>query len=121
MALGAPAGLALEVSGFGDEIPEAHVRGTDAIFEYYGVDADPGEPAGEFGRFRHVISNPQIVLDGDEATVVSYFEVTGLPTAQTGLYQERLRRGKDGRWRFTAKRIVGMGAQGIAQALQHDF
>ena len=110
----------LEVSGFPEQIPDAHVQGKDAIFEYYGGDRGPDDPPSQF-HFKHVISNPQIVLDGDQATVVAYFDVTGLEVVQTGLYQERLRRGDDGQWRFTSKRIVGMLDQGTFEAINHEF
>lgn len=54
---------------------------------------------------KHVVVDPIVVVDGDEATAQSYFlrvdELRGAPVIRSfGRYHDRLARGGDGRWRI---------------------
>jgi hypothetical protein len=55
---------------------------------------------------KHVVADPRIAMDGDSATVASYFlfvmEEPGgrIAIGSFGRYRDRVVRGADGRWRF---------------------
>lgn len=73
-------------------------RGRDAIRAFY-ASTSPNEAP----RYKHHGTNLRIDVDGDEALAVSYlFYENG----RGGVYQERLRREADGRWRIVHKRIT---------------
>ena len=58
---------------------------------------------------KHVVMDPQIVVTGDEASVVSYFlrveprDAAPTQIVASGRYLDRLARCADGRWRFTER------------------
>jgi ketosteroid isomerase-like protein len=112
----------VEISGFGPQL-EKTLNGHAEIFELYGGDRDQDTSS---ISFKHVITGSKIDVEGDEAVVVSYLMVTTFSdgtgrTMQDGLYQERLRRGSDGQWRFCHKRIAGTQERGVFDALDHSY
>lgn len=71
----------------------------------------------QFAATSHHLSNVQIKLDGEKATVLSYvyafhrFAETFEPMHYWGRWVDELR--KDlGRWRFTRREVVGVGSIG---------
>ena len=58
----------------------------------------------------HLVNDARVHVDGDGATVESYFTtvLAGAPPqlGAVGRYVDRLARGADGRWRFTVRTIV---------------
>ena len=112
----------VEISGFGPQL-ETTLHGHEEIFKLYGGERDADSPS---ISFKHVITGSKIDVDGDEAVVVSYLMVTTFSagtgdTMQDGVYQERLRKGSDGKWRFCHKRIAGTQTRGVFEALNHSY
>lgn len=57
---------------------------------------------------KHLLIEPRIALNGDIASVASYFarlndSASGPVIRSFGRYRDTLRRGEDGRWRFTER------------------
>lgn len=109
----------LEISGYGESL-EGVLEGRQAIGDLY-----RRLDAGGVASGKHTTTNVHIEIEGDEATVISYLAVGAEATPGRapggGIYQERLRREADGRWRFTRKRIIGTGEQTVHAALDRDF
>lgn len=109
----------LEISGYGEAL-EGVLEGREAIGGLY-----RRLDAGGVASGKHTTTNIHIEVDGDEATVISYLAVGAEATPGKapggGIYQERLRRESDGRWRFTRKRIIGTGEQTVHAAIDRDF
>ena len=68
-------------------------------------DAFARHPHAPTTHWKHFMVEPRIVVDGDRATVDSYFarltlEDAGPTLASFGRYRDVLRRCEDGRWRF---------------------
>ena len=108
----------LEISGYGEAI-EGTFDGHAAIAGMYrGLEE---QAVGRARTGKHITTNMQITLDGeDEAVVIQYLAVGADKTDKGpggGIYQERLRREPDGRWRFIKKRIIATSEQSIDQAL----
>jgi 3-phenylpropionate/cinnamic acid dioxygenase small subunit len=84
-------------------------RGHDAVLARY-VDwtrrHDDGTP-----RTKHVTTNPIVAIDGDTATVRSYFTVlqqtasVALQPIIAGRYEDRMKRAENG-WRFVHRHMV---------------
>ena len=112
----------LEISGYGEAI-EGTLVGREAIGGLYGGIHEPGRPP---PTYKHVTTNLRVTLDGDDEAVVTHYllEMGGPQTEQGpggGLYQERLRREADGRWRFTKKRIIATSHQSVHEALIEEI
>ncbi len=109
----------LDISGYGESL-EGRLVGREAIGGLY----RRLESGGVFSG-KHSTTNVHIEVDGDEATVISYLDVGTGPKPGVapggGIYQERLRREDDGRWRFVHKRIIGTGEQTVHDAIDHGF
>ncbi len=109
----------LDISGYGESL-EGRLTGREEIGGLYRRLEEGGIFSG-----KHSTTNVQIEIDGDEATVISYLEVGTGPVPGIapggGIYQERLRREDDGRWRFVHKRIIGTGEQTVYAAIDHSF
>ena len=109
----------LDISGYGESL-EGRLNGREAIGGLY-----RRLDAGGVASGKHTTTNVHIEVDGDEATVISYLDVGQPPTPGVapggGIYQERLRREADGRWRFVHKRIIGTGEQTVHAAIDHSF
>ena len=89
------------------EVPAMGLRfaGIDAIIAFF-HSARATKP-----DVRHVISNAVIEGAGDSATSSAYLQIIdqneGLwRLAGLGRYQDKILRGKDGKWRFTHRHIV---------------
>jgi SnoaL-like domain len=83
--------------------PPFHVEGRPALEEFI---AHHTRPPGLWHK--HLVIEPLIDVDGDQASARSYFVVLveheGRPTVRVfGRYHDRLRRGADGRWRFAER------------------
>ncbi len=109
----------LDISGYGESL-EGRLVGREEIGGLYRRLEEGGIFSG-----KHSTTNVHIEIDGDEATVISYLEVGTGPKPGVapggGIYQERLRREDDGRWRFVHKRIIGTGEQTVHDAIDHSF
>jgi ketosteroid isomerase-like protein len=82
-----------------------HFAGIDAIIGYF--------HAGQATHkgMKHVISNVLIDGDGDSATSSAYLEILahregGMQVVGFGRYQDRLKKGADGRWRFIERKVI---------------
>ena len=110
----------LEISGYGEAI-EGTLVGRQNIGDLYRrLEGQRQGPA----TGKHITTNIHIEIDGDEATAISYLGVGAPPTDKGpggGIYQERLRREPDGRWRFTKKRIIATDQIPINEALVSDL
>ena len=104
-ALGDLLDACLLISGDGD----AGITGAAAITERYRSTTrryDDGTP-----RTTHVVSNPIVEVDGDDATSASRYVVfqatddLDLQPIITGRYHDRFRR-RDGTWRFRERRMA---------------
>jgi hypothetical protein len=68
------------------------------------------------GHYRiHAMMEPDISLDGDRATVRSYFQTTDndngrIYMVSIGVYQDRFVRSPDGRWRMRERLLLRQGA-----------
>jgi hypothetical protein len=68
------------------------------------------------GHYRiHEMNEPDITLDGDRATVHSYFQTTDNDNGRIfivsiGVYQDRFVRSPDGRWRMQERILLRQGA-----------
>jgi uncharacterized protein (TIGR02246 family) len=114
----------------GDALGCADCFTADAVWEAVWTDGTPIEGFRHAGReelvafFRqiavehppwtqhHLVNNPRVQVDGDEAAAQSYF-TTVLPGAppqvgSAGRYLDRLVRGADGAWRFAVRTIVAV-------------
>ena len=113
----------LEISGYGEAI-EGTLVGREAIRGLYGGIEEhmvKGPPT-----YKHITTNLRIVLEGEnEAVATQYLLEMGGPQTEKGpgggLYQERLRREEDGRWRFTKKRIIATSQQSVHEGLISDI
>ena len=112
---------ALDIAGYGPDL-DTTIHGRDAIRAMYRAldekyDNDP--------PFKHMITNCQISIDGDEAVAVTYLAEWGGPKTDEGpgggLYQDRLRREPGGVWRFAHKRIIATSKQTVDQALSQEI
>ncbi|MFC1895962.1 nuclear transport factor 2 family protein [Thermodesulfobacteriota bacterium] len=112
----------LEVSGYGglDGVDyDVTKSGRTTIRDYYagnyrGVKGPP--------RTKHNIIAGPIEIEGNEAVAVAY--LLDIPPATPGnpgggIYELRMRRQADGRWRFATMRIVSTGKQTVSEALLH--
>jgi ketosteroid isomerase-like protein len=81
----------------------AAVTGRDALLAFFGGLADAG-----LTTFWHHVSNLEIDVDGDRATVRSMLwqpcVVDGVPHVAAGRYADRLVRTDDG-WRYSVKQV----------------
>jgi uncharacterized protein (TIGR02246 family) len=73
----------------------------------------PGAPPPRPGEIRtlHVISNLSYRIEGDTAAGGSYWQTIGVRDGQSavltaGHYEDVLKKGQDGRWRFASRVIV---------------
>ena len=111
----------LEISGYGEAI-EGTLEGRDAIAGLYrGIKPPDGPP----GPGKHITTNLRIKLEGEkEAVATQYLAIGGDATEKGpggGIYQERLRREADGRWRFTKKRIITTVERTVTEAFASPF
>jgi 3-phenylpropionate/cinnamic acid dioxygenase small subunit len=75
-----------------------------------GVPAGEGPPGGMPASMKHVITNPQVQLDGDRATATSYWMEVAIGKGKdekplvvsTGYYSDVLKR-DNGRWKFQSR------------------
>ena len=88
------------------EVPamDLHAGGIDAIVAFFTASRESNP------YVRHVISNVMIEGDGDNATSCAYLQVISVQDGKItpmafGRYMDRLRRGSDGTWRFTHRRV----------------
>jgi hypothetical protein len=82
------------------DYPPFRVQGHAALREF--IDQHTRPPG---LRHKHLLIEPLIDVDGDQATARSYFAVIidngGRPTLRVfGYYEDQLQRGSDARWRF---------------------
>jgi hypothetical protein len=74
------------------------------------------------GHYRlHVFNEPEINVDGDHATARSYFQTTDndngrIYVVSIGLYQDKLVRSPDGRWRMKERLLMRQGGVGRGTA-----
>lgn len=67
------------------------------------------------GHYRlHVFNEPEIVVDGDQATARSYFQTTDndngrIYVVSIGLYEDKFVRSPDGRWRMKERLLMRQG------------
>lgn len=85
------------------QYPPFHTEGRDALRDFI---QHHTRPPGLWHK--HLVIEPLIEIDGDQATARSYFVVLveheGRPTVRVfGRYADRLRREPDGRWRFAER------------------
>jgi len=86
--------------------PSKVFAGREALIKFF---RDPKRGRAPEVYFKHLVLEPRIVFEGDEAVVSSYFvrlqeHPTGPYVFAFGRYQDRLRRCADGRWRFRRRR-----------------
>ncbi|HTU28311.1 MAG TPA: nuclear transport factor 2 family protein [Solirubrobacteraceae bacterium] len=84
--------------------PPFHVEGRAALTDFH---EQHTRPPGLWHK--HLVIEPLIDVDGEQADVTSYFVVLvehdGRPTVRVfGRYTDHLRRDPDGRWRFAERR-----------------
>ncbi len=95
-------------------------RGRQAIRDYYaGNNPDHVGPP----RSKHNILQGPIQLDGDdELTMLAYFDMPPKTPGNPGggVYEARLRREDDGRWRFAHLRIVSTGETPVLEAISGE-
>jgi len=89
-----------EASGASRDATTFRIRGEAELAEFLAGHTRPPER-----RHRHVVAEPIVEVEGDEATCRSYFMVVveheGEPVLRTfGRYEDRLRREGDGTWRL---------------------
>ena len=89
---------------FAGDVPPIRLEGQAALAAFI---AD--HPRAPEALHKHLLFNPLIDIQGDEASVASYFqmllEIDGLPeTYCFGRYLDQLRRCADGVWRFAERK-----------------
>jgi hypothetical protein len=93
------------------DIPPMRLEGQAALAAFVA-----GHPRAPAALHKHLLLNPLIDVQGDEARVASYFqmllEIDGLPeTYCFGRYLDRMRRCADGVWRFVERKAEVQSAR----------
>ena len=99
------------------QFPQREYKGRAAIEKAFsappsGLPAGEGPPGGMPASMKHVITNPQVQLDGDRATATSYWMEVAIGKGKdekplvmsTGYYRDVLKR-DNGRWRFQSREV----------------
>jgi len=111
----------LDITGYGEQF-DTSLTGQDAIRAMYNrLDARHNfNPP-----FKHMLTNCQITVEGDEAVAITYLDEWGGPQTDKGpgggLYHDRLRKEDDGQWRFSHKRIISVSEQTVDEAVKEGI